>query len=223
MSVEALQNDRARLLDAVNRRNGTQAGGDTAEVQDRFLKLLVTQLRNQDPMNPMQNAELTMQLAQLSTVEGVNKLNETMATLLDGYRSGQTLQAASLIGRQVLTDGDGLALSQGQAVAGVELAQPADRLRVNVLKDGQVVRTLDLGRQDAGLVRFVWDGKDADGNSLPDAEYRFTVLAERGGERVDATLLNLAQVNSVLLQGGALRLDLAGKGARGLDQVRQIY
>ncbi len=223
MSIAAVQNDNSALLSALNGGSATQSGSDIGEVEDRFLKLLVTQLRNQDPMNPMENAELTSQLAQMSTVEGINKLNDNMATLLSGYQSSQTLQAAGLIGRQVLVDGDGLVLNQGQAVGGVELAQPADRLLVDVYKDNQVVQTLDLKDQPAGLVRFTWDGKDSSGNTLPDGTYRFAVNAQQGGERFDATPLTLDQVASVVLQGGAMQLELLGQQPKGLDQVRQIF
>ncbi|MFN3594032.1 MAG: flagellar hook assembly protein FlgD [Thiobacillaceae bacterium] len=224
MSVSVLDNE--RILAALN---GAAAGAERSglrEVEDRFLKLLVTQLRNQDPMNPMQNAELTMQLAQMSTVEGINKLNAGLETLLGSWRASQTLQAAALIGRQVFVAGDRLQPGEdGQAVGGLELTEAASAVTVDVLDEaGAVLRRLDLGGMAAGLSRFVWDGKDAAGVPLPlDGVYRFSVSAEHEGRPVPATALNLDQVASVIAEPAGMRLELARGGRLGLEQVRQIF
>lgn len=222
MTVSAVQND-SGLLAALGQSAAGQAGG-IKSVEDRFLKLLVTQLRNQDPMNPMENAELTMQLAQMSTVEGINNLNGSLAALLDSYRNSQTLQAATLIDRQVLVDGDYIQLAGGLGGGAVELQQAADQMRVDILDaHGQAVRSLDLGQSPAGLQRFAWDGLDAFGKPVADGVYRFAVSASRAGERVEGTALSLDRVSSVVTQGGQVRIGLYGSGERGLDQVRQIF
>lgn len=224
MAVSAVQNNHADLVAALNGAGGQQARTGIAEVEDRFLKLLVTQLRNQDPMNPMQNAELTMQLAQMSTVEGINRMNAGLETLLSGFRASQTLQAAGLIGHQVFVEGDRLSLSGGLAGGGVELAQAAERVTVNILDGyGAVVRSLELGALPEGLNSFVWDGRDALGNALPDGQYRFTVSARQGTEAVSATALNLARVASVGMRGGELSIELAGQGSRSLGELKQIF
>ncbi len=225
MGITATQNDQSALLASLNGTSGsTAAKSNAAEMEDRFLKLLVTQLRNQDPMNPMENAELTTQLAQMSTVEGINKLNASLETLLAGFQSSQTMQAASLIGRQVLVEGDGIDLNRGLGVAALELAGPADKVTVRILNDyGQEVRSLDLGRQSAGMVQFVWDGKGNTGQAVADGSYWYTVEAERAGTYVDATPLAVTGVRSVLLTNGGVELDTAGLGPRQLSQVRQIF
>src|SRR5450759_4503359 len=91
----------------------TSATGSSADSEQRFLKLLVTQLNNQDPLNPLDNAQLTSQLAQMSTVSGVEKLNTTLQSLVDQSGSSQVLQAAFLIGRTVLVPGNQVTLSAG--------------------------------------------------------------------------------------------------------------
>ncbi len=226
MAVNAVHHDHASLYAALNAAAGVQGRSQMREVEDRFLKLLVTQLRNQDPMNPMQNAELTMQLAQMSTVEGINKLNAGLEAMLDSYRASQTLQAAGLIGRQVLVAGDRLGLSaEGMAIGGMDLAQAATTVRVSILDaGGAVVRKLDLGSLPAGLSRFVWDGRDDSGAALPlEGSYRFAIDAVSDGRAVQATALTLDQVYGVITEGTGMRLELAHRGRLSLDQVRQIF
>jgi len=99
---------------------------DTAgATQDRFMKLLITQMKNQDPLNPLDNAQVTSQLAQLSTVTGIDKLNATMGTLKDSYQSSQALQATGLIGHGVLVPGSTTKLADGKAVLGMDLGAAA--------------------------------------------------------------------------------------------------
>jgi flagellar basal-body rod modification protein FlgD len=211
------------LINSINGTGSTGSGG-IKEVEDRFLKLLVTQLKNQDPMNPMENAELTMQLAQMSTVEGINKLNASMDSLLAGFQSSQTLAATSLLGHSVLTEGDAMFLSSGVAAGAAELAEAADKVTVKVYsRAGALLDTLEMGAQQAGEIRFGWDGADAAGNALADGQYTFTVTAEAGGEPVAVTPLSLVPVSSVRLQDGLVSLELSGIGQRTLADVRQVF
>lgn len=202
----------------------TAAASSADELGERFLKLLVTQLKNQDPMNPMENAELTSQLAQMSTVEGVNKLNASMDGLLSQMRATQALQGASLIGRQVLAEGNQLNLGAAGAAGGVNLAGTADSLKIDILNAaGGVVRSLDLGAQPAGLVRFAWDGQDAAGNDVADGAYSFKVTASAAGKSVDASSYSLAEVLSVSMASSGLDVELTGLGNLGLDKIKQIF
>ncbi|HSQ03480.1 MAG TPA: flagellar hook capping FlgD N-terminal domain-containing protein, partial [Burkholderiales bacterium] len=139
----------------------TTAGGDA---QNRFLTLLVTQLKNQDPLNPMDNAQLTTQLAQISTVEGIDKLNVTLQSLAASFALTQSLQATGMIGHDALVPGSTLALASGKAVAGIELAQPADKVIVTISDaDGNVRERVDLGPRPAGVSAFEWDGDTPQG------------------------------------------------------------
>ncbi|MEW5771226.1 MAG: flagellar hook assembly protein FlgD [Pseudomonadota bacterium] len=224
MAVSAVQTNYADAAAAIN---GAAAGASTSgtqELSDRFLKLLVTQLKNQDPMNPMENAELTSQLAQMSTVEGINKLNGSLDVLNAQFRATQVIQGASMVGHQVLAEGDLLTLSDSAAVGGLELDAKADKVSVEIRDaQGNLVQTLELGKQDAGLVRFVWDGKDALGNPMADGEYSFAVSASAADKDVTSTTYSLGQVLSVALKDEAMEVEVAGLGNKGMDQIRQIF
>lgn len=222
MAVSTVQNDNSSLLASLNAR--TSASGSTKELSDRFLTLLVTQLKNQDPMNPMENAELTSQLAQLSTVEEIGKLNTSMTSFVDQFRASQSLQAASLVGRQVLTTGDDIQLGSKGGMGAVDLEGAADQVTVRITDaNGITVRVLELGQQAAGFSPFVWDGLNQSGQAAAQGAYRYTVTASQAGEKVETTSYALDQVMSVSLEEGGTYLELAGAGNRDLDQIRRIY
>ena len=221
----ATGNTSAAIYDAINASsssvNKTSAAGNDA--QDRFLKLLTTQLKNQDPLNPLDNAQMTSQLAQISTVDGITKLNATLQGLVSSSARSQMLQAASLVGHSVLVPGSGLSLSQGLAVGGLELAGPADSV-VATIKDanGLTLRTLDLGAQASGTHTFSWDGKSDSGAAAADGSYSVSFAAKQGAKAVNASALELAQVTSVAQTGATVSLNIGAKGMIGLADVKQI-
>jgi flagellar basal-body rod modification protein FlgD len=204
---------------------GVNNGTTTAtELNDRFLKLLVAQMNNQDPLNPLDNAEVTSQMAQINTVTGINGLNDTVTKLLEQFSRLESMQAAQLTGRSVLVDGSTMALPQtGSAVAGVQLDLPADTVTVEI-KDasGQVVRTMQLGKQDAGVSRFEWDGKTDAGTTAAPGSYAFSVTAKTGSTSVPATALASRRVDGVRTVNGATQLVLAGGGSVPYTDIRQI-
>jgi flagellar basal-body rod modification protein FlgD len=170
-----------------------------AQIQDQFMTLLVAQMKYQDPTDPMKSAEMTSQMAQISTVEGVNKLNGSMNSLLTQMQSSQAYQASSLVGKSVLVPGNTLNLSKGQANFGVQLDAPASSLKVNVLNGaGQSVDVITLGPQPAGTVPLAWDGKDINGNQLPDGPYQFQLAASIAGKNVNPSGLTVANVTGIL-------------------------
>ena len=123
----------SNLLTSYNTKNTAKTAAD--DPQDRFLKLLVTQMKNQDPLNPLDNAQVTSQLAQISTVNGIEKLNTTLQAMANGFTAGQSLQAAGMIGHNVLVPGSALQLTGGNGAFGVDLAQPADDVKVTIKDD----------------------------------------------------------------------------------------
>src|SRR3954469_18470569 len=130
-----------------------------ADQQDRFMQLLVAQMKNQDPLNPMDNAQMTSQIAQINTVGGIEKLNTTVNSLLSAFNRMQAQSATQLAGRGVLVDGNQVQLADGHAVGGVALDAAADKVSVDILDaTGQAVRTLQLGASPAGTRSFDWDG-----------------------------------------------------------------
>lgn len=200
-------------------------GGELGK--NEFLKLLVTQMNNQDPLSPQENGEFIAQLAQFSTVEGIETLNTSMESLLNGYQSSQALQASSLVGRTVIVPADQAMVDTTEGIKG-QLALPAasDNVYVNVTDAaGSVVTRLNLGSQASGMHDFVWDGKDSSGNLMPPGKYKFEAQATiDGGNKQLATLLP-ANVDSVSLgngKGGAMMLNVAGLGSISLSNIVSI-
>jgi flagellar basal-body rod modification protein FlgD len=194
-----------------------------SEQQDRFLKLLVTQMKNQDPLNPLDNAQVTTQLAQIQTVSGVEKLNSTVQGLSSSLLAAQSVQSASMIGRQVYASGSTLALTNGQATGGINLTQDADHVYVQIANaTGAVLRTIDLGSAKAGMSGFAWDGKTDAGTTAPDGQYVFQLAAARGTTSIPVEPITLGKVDGVSLSNGSMKLNLQGGGSIGMADVKQI-
>jgi len=192
-------------------------------VQNRFLKLLVTQLKNQDPLNPLDNAAVTTQISQINTVTGIEKLNATLETLLNTYNEGQAMQAAGLIGKSVMVAGSKLALADGEAIGGVNLAGAADSVKLTILDAaGKVVQSQALGAREAGSFAFNWDGKTDTGSIAPAGNYSFKVDAVRGGEKVAAEALQIGTVSALVRGKSGFQLELGGLGRVDFDKVEQI-
>lgn len=213
----------ADLFASLNGTTKTSSTSATADMENRFLTLLMTQIKNQDPLNPMDNAAVTTQLAQLNTVNGIEKLNATLTQLLSGYNETQGLQAAGIIGKNVMVAGNTLPLSGSKAYGGALLESAADTVTLNI-KDatGKVVQTENLGAKDAGSFYFSWDGKDASGNTLADGKYTFTVDATAGSSKVTATAMQIGTVSAVARSGTGFVLDLGALGDVAFKDVQQI-
>lgn len=198
---------------------------DMETQQDRFMKLLVTQLQNQDPMNPMDSAETTSQMAQINMVTQLSKLNDSMTALSTSFSSQQALQAAGIIGKSVLATGSKVDFSgsavefQASATAGLTggLVRVLD-------SSGALVKQIELGAQSkAGDVSFSWDGKLADGTTAPSGTYSIQAYGEKSdGSAVALDTKTWQKVNSVALNSGSTQLVLADKSTVGLSSVTQI-
>ena len=199
------------------------AASQLSATQDRFLTLLVTQLKNQDPLNPMDNSQVTSQMAQLSTVSGINQLNATVQALSASMTASQSLQATSMIGHAVLVPGNEIVMAKGSSNAALELSQAEDSVTVKISDaKGNVVRTLQLGAQNAGIVDFQWDGKDESGTTLADGAYTYTASAVQGSTKSTPTSLTYGLVNNVSLTSGVAQLNVGNLGDVALDAVRRI-
>jgi flagellar basal-body rod modification protein FlgD len=194
------------------------------DINDRFLKLLVAQMKNQDPLNPLDNAQVTTQMAQINTVTGINNLNDTVGRLLEQFSSLQALQAAQLVGHDVLVAGNRLQLVADHAAAGaVELASEATSVKVDIRDgNGLLVRTLELGTHGAGTVRFDWDGRTDAGAAAAPGNYTFSARASAGGAESAAGTLMAARVEGVRNEGGTLQLMLGGMGSIAYADIKQI-
>ena len=193
------------------------------DMETRFLTLLMTQLKNQDPLNPTDANQMTAQLSQISTVSGIEKLNASMDKLLASYSSTQNMQAAAMIGKTVLTAGNALELGAEGAIGGISLDAPAERVTVTI-KDasGKVVQTQELGRQPAGVMNFVWDGKSDAEATLPAGNYTFAVEASNGSDPVKTTALATGMVSAITLTTDGVSLQLANNKSVAYSDILQI-
>ncbi len=201
----------------------TTSNSSTAAMQDQFMTLLVTQLKNQDPLNPMDNAQMTSQMAQINTVSGINQLNATLQALSASMTPNQTVQAASMIGHGVLVPGNGVDLANGTAMGGFSLAGPSDSTKVSIYdSSGALVDTMNLGAQPAGVSDWQWNGTDGNGNQAPAGSYTFKVDASLAGSAVTSTTLQYGVVNSVTQGATGINLGVGSLQNVALTQVQQI-
>jgi len=194
--------------------------------KETFLRLLIAQLEHQNPLSPVQGAEFTAQLAQFSTLEQLQTMNANLDTLVAAQEQMKGLRAADLLGKNIKAQGNTVSLRQGKT-SPLQYALNADSARVTISildNAGNLVRTIEKLGQKAGEQSGSWDGKNAQGASLPDGEYRFVVLAKDStGNSVGAETFLQGQVEGVdyveghpsLLVGGR-RVDLAA-----LSSIRQ--
>jgi len=215
------------LLQGLQEKAGVLGSGTSrnsvSNTEDRFLRLLTAQMQAQNPLSPLDNAQVTSQLAQISTVNGIDQLNTTLQALLNSNGITQALAASSVVGRSVLVPGNQVTLGDGDARLGVELGGPADRVTVTI-KDssGRVVRTLELGAQDAGVLPVSWDGLTDSGASAAKGDYTFSVTATRGSQSVDVTALAYGKVEGLTYGTEGLIAIVSGLGRVSLDELREI-
>lgn len=194
--------------------------------QDEFLKLMTTQLSNQDPFEPMDNGEFLGQIAQFGTVNGINDLLASFESLSSSLQSSQALQASNLIGRDVLVNSDEAHLSAGGGIGGaVKLDSSVQNLVVNVYDQyDSLVGRIDMGEQPLGVAAFRWDGTTINGGTAGPGRYRLEVEAIRGGEAQAQSPMISAHVSSLVLGGVGqeMQVELENLGQVDFSQIYQI-
>ena len=190
-----------------------------AGAEDRFLKLLVAQMQNQDPLNPMDNAQVTSQMAQIQSVNGIEKLNRSVEGLGSQFAQMSALQGASLVGRDVIVPGNRLVTNDENLVqGGFELNGPADSVKIEVLNaGGRVIDTIDLSAQGAGRHGFEWTPPAGVDPATGDS---FRVVAKNGAANVGFTPLMRDRVDAVVAGGDTLTLELRNSGSVPYEQIR---
>jgi flagellar basal-body rod modification protein FlgD len=210
---------------------GTEAvgtlGADNDATEDRFLALLVAQMRNQDPLNPLENAEVTTQLAQINTVRGIEDLGKTMSELLSRFDQNGPVASANLIDRQVLVPSSSVFVTDqdmSPVTAAAELDAPADALVADVYDSGgQVIRRLDLGAHGPGLVSFEWDGRDGDGEWAAEGRYGLRVRALSADGESNPPTSVAQRVMGIERGSDGLKLRLEGGASVPESSVRAIF
>jgi flagellar basal-body rod modification protein FlgD len=205
----------------------TTATGNQAMGKDAFLQLLVTQLKNQDPLSPQDNGAFVAQLAQFSSLEGINNLNDSVKAISTNVTSSQALQASSLVGRSVITQTDKTLVDTSKSMTGsVAVTSEVGNVSIKITdKDGDTVRTIDMGAQSAGTQSFIWDGKNDNGEVVASGTYTFNATTKNDkGDSVAMTTSLPATVTSVTLSqtGGEMLLNLAGGTSIKLSQIQTI-
>lgn len=199
--------------------SSSTALADDPGSEDRFLKLLITQIQNQDPLKPMDNAQMTSQIAQINTVKGIEKLNTTVEGLSGQFTQMQALQGASLVGHNVVVPGNVLDIADGVGQGGFEMTAAADSVKVEILSPaGTVVDTFGLGALGSGLHSFDWPTTTA----TNDSGLRFRVTASNGTVTSTPTLLMRDRVNAVTTSGNALNLELQNSGSVPYSSVKAL-
>lgn len=205
--------------------NGDLTSQNAQDLQNSFLTLLVAQLKNQDPTNPMDNSQLTSQLAQISTVSGVEKLNTTLNKISGQVDNSQSLQAVQLIGHGVMVPGNKILAGEDGTTTpfGIDLPQGAKTVVATITsQSGEVVRTLDLGALSAGVHVFFWDGKTADGATTKEGAYKLTLTASSDTNSQIAQSLNYGKVIGLISNNGNNLLDLGTMGTATINNVHKI-
>ena len=223
-TVQSTNNEvSASLLASVNGTQNTESDS-IQNAQDRFMTLLVTQMKNQDPLNPMDNAQVTSQLAQLSTVTGIDKMNNTLETFMANMQSSQSLQMSNLIGHDVLVDGNDISFDGTGGYFGIELPTSADEVNITITDTaGNPVRQIALGKQPDGILPLSWDGYSDAGVKLDVGDYKFNVSTVVNGEEGTAQGLSLTQINSISANGTGIKLNLNNADSVTSNDLKQIF
>jgi flagellar basal-body rod modification protein FlgD len=204
----------------------TATTGQGAMGQKDFLTLFTTQLKNQDPLDPVKNEAFVAQLAQFSQLEATTNMSTSLQTFVDSMSSNQMLTGANLIGKKVsVTDGPAQ-LTSGQPVQGViSLPNGADGVTMNVYDTkGILVSTVTAGAQTAGDMTWAWDGKDQAGNALPDGIYSFKATAVSQGAQITPSVSTMATVIGVSQQPDkSVLLQFNGGKTMKLADALRIY
>jgi len=173
--------------------------------KDDFLKLLVTQMQNQDPLNPMDNTQFVAQLAQFTSLEELHNISSGMENLAVAQYSQSSSQAVNLIGKDILAGGNWIDHQEGSSdMVEFDLAANASTITIQIEdENGTIVRTVELGGHEEGRVEWTWDGLDDDGNPMASGEYTYSVNAKDiDGEEVATQLYVQGRVKSVNFTGG---------------------
>lgn len=206
---------------------GDSATGASSLGKDSFLKLLVTQMQNQNPLDPQDNSEFVAQLAQFSSLETMQNLSTSVDAIGGMYQSSQALQASSLVGSSVIVDVGSTTVDTAKGLTGTVIVPGAATMSsVKVYDaDGNIVRTIDMGEQTkATNAKFTWDGADESGNVLPSGTYSFKADATIDGTSTSLATYLPATVNSVTMGTAStgMTLNLADGSSILMDKVKQI-
>ena len=193
--------------------------------QSDFLKLMTTQLNNQDPTQPADSSKMLAEMAQLSTVSGIQDMQSSLKQLVDTMMASQTTQAASLVGHQVIAAGSGATLGNNGLSGAVELSQNTNQLAVGIYDSaGQLVKQLDLGVQGKGTIPFTWDGVMDNGNNAQPGLYQIKAIASVSGKPQEMGTYVASKVNSVSIDAASqkITLNMSNGNVINVSDIKQL-
>jgi flagellar basal-body rod modification protein FlgD len=221
--------DLSKILNTGSTDSSTQSSTKTPRDrlgQADFLNLMTTQLKNQDPSKPLDSTQLFSQLAQFSTVAGIQDLQTSFSQFATAMKSNEALQATALVGHQALVSGDTGSLSQAGGISGaIDLQQDTGDLQIGIYDaGGQIIRHLDLGAQSTGSKQFSWDGIRDDGQRAAPGLYKIKANAMIDGKSTALDTSVMASVDSITFgaSGQDLMVNLAGIGSVPFAQIKQV-
>lgn len=203
----------------------TVAKSDMEQQQDRFMKLLVKQLQSQDPLNPMDSAATTSQMAQINTVTQLSKLNDTMSALMSGFNNMQSMQASGMIGKSVMGSGSTLNYQGAATDFQVNFPTLVNGGVVQIIdSSGAVVREISFGSQSStGDKTVSWDGKRDDGTAAANGSYQVRAFGQQtDGKAVALPTKTWQKVDSIAMSGGTAKVVLADGTAIALSSITQV-
>ena len=198
--------------------------------QDDFLKLMTTQMNNQDPFKPMENGDFLGQMAQFSAVTGLKEIKESFNTLASSMKSAQALQASSMVGRKVLIPGDKAALDGSGMINGaVDVPAGSGDIKVMVTNmSGEVVKEIALNGSKSGLIEFSWDGKQLDDQQAAPGTYFFNAVVpnqeqnKEGSASLKTYVMDSVKSVSLGKAGEGVVLNLASSGKASMADVAEV-
>ncbi|MBY6032070.1 flagellar hook assembly protein FlgD [Marinobacter daepoensis] len=193
--------------------------------KDAFMELMLAQLKNQNPLEPQDNGDFIAQLAQFSSLEEMQNLSSRVDDVVGQFRSSQALQASAMVGKTVLAPSQvGILGDEGEVTGTIQVPASTGGLSLSVMnQSGELVRQIDMGGSQAGVVSFKWDGQDGNGNDLPPGPYTIVAKGSYPSGMEQLPTMVSANVDSVSLgKNGFITLNLAGMGSIPLSEVRQI-
>ncbi len=197
---------------------------DDTLTQEDFFSLLTQQLSFQDPSKPADNDQMIAQMTNFTMAEGISNLNSKFESLTASMTSNSALQASTLVGKQALLESNMLDLNEtGVSKGSVVAEKPVDKLTLRIEDEsGQLVRTIELGAQSAGAIRFEWDGKNEDGERLPPGEYKIKAEGSVNGDYTSLPIATFKNIESVNINGSNGIIINTKEGAVRLTDVAEI-
>ncbi|WP_349971838.1 flagellar hook assembly protein FlgD [Pseudomonas caspiana] len=223
----AVENDvSTKFINGLQNPAASSSSKNDALGKDAFLQLLVTQMKNQNPLEPQDNGEFVAQLAQFSSLESMQNLTTTVDSIAGLYQSSQALQASSLVGRSVIVNAGSTSVDTTKGMTGSVVVPSASSVTTVKIYDPQLnlVKTIDMGTQSAGNASFTWDGTNDAGEKVAAGNYSFVANGSLEGKPTSLATYLPATVNSVTtgVNGAEMVLNLAGGQSIGLSQVKTI-